>query len=313
MARQPKRARRKFRSAQNTPQSGTPTKGAHRKPRQGGNVRHNDVYPNATWFSDFAHHNGGEAHAANIMGVTSDWYSLCLSGNELVSRGAMIKAVSVASVNLKKAISFHEVVTRPHSLNLSLTTAGHNVSIFPESGGSKRQLHGYYMDYNRSIGIQEKKPVWWREDITLSKRSECDVKGGLASFDVSIENISHHKARFSGRADLLSPRDLVIRAVRTADAKSHEIDSLVIHYTERILVAPDPSREDSYTVRGIYTTQDQGKRVCVGTWNGTDSADLNARVYRNMLCDQPLTLAELNAIGRRSLELFQESDVLIEK
>lgn len=89
-------------------------------------------------------------------------------------------------------------------------------------------------------------------------------------------------------AHLLSDWQLVRSFVRDAAAGMADDESIVITFTERVLV-PGTTEEAAAVA------------VLVGSWPGTDRGNANARIYRNLLAREALSQEQIDAAAHRSL------------
>lgn len=240
-------------------------------------VPQNHVWPNAEWFQAYVAKCGGdERKARRRLGIRSSQ-----TWDRYLQPKGYVRASTLENAVKRVGATLREVTCRPpHSRlhewekqDLEKTFCG--------------KWHSVYLDYNRQQDEFEGKPHWWRETIEFRSLA-ADPDLGRPRFRVTLTNA--HGVAFHGVAHLLSDWQLVCSFVRDTVARTADDESIVITFTERVLV---PGK----------TAKAAAVDVLVGSWPGTDRGNANARIYRNLLAREPLSQQQIDAAAHRSLQV----------
>lgn len=255
-------------------------------------VPQNSVWPNARWFEVFIETCGGdEREAQRRLGITSrQTWERYRAAKDYVRASTLENAVKRVGATLR------EVTCRPpHSRLIDMDKE-------PVEERFCGTWHSVYLDYNRQQDEFEGKPHWWRETIEFEPGPTLDPDLRRLRFRVRLTNA--HGVTFHGVAHLLSEWQLVCSFVRDTAAGTADDESIVITFTERVLVPGKTKKAAAVDVLVPGKTKKPAAvDVLVGSWPGTDRGNANARIYRNLLAREPLSQEQIDAAAHRSLQV----------
>lgn len=267
--------------------------------KSGTKVDHNSVWPNKKWFEAYVNRCGNNhAEARRRLGIrsTQTW-------NRYILGDRPVRMSTLENVAKRAGVTLREVTCRPpHSRLVDLSTQG---PLERFSG----QWHSVYLDYNRREDEFEGKPHWWRETITFSTPPSPEPEVGKARFHVTLANA--HGVTFSGVAYLLSEWQLVCVFVRDSHGGTHDDESIVITFTEKVSLPSSGRKAGNGADDTTGDAVEQEIEVLVGSWPGTDRGNANARIYRNLLSRKPLTQEQIDKAAERSLQIEKWTTCLL--
>jgi len=233
-------------------------------------VEHQTAYANPKFFQEFVKndHKGSVRAAVKALGgqPSAAWFYQVMDDESPDSPRRVQQSV-LLHIAKETGKSLKLMTVRPREFELSAD---------PEHYGGLWQ--SVYVDYDRRNDRADLSPLWWREEIVLTPKSK---KKGYSLGVYQAKVLNEHKVKFEGEATLFNTFHLSISAVQQGAQSGREPEAIVLSFTEKGCV--------------------NGTEVLIGTWSGTDMFNVNARVFRNLLCRRKLEIEEIWEVTARTL------------